>query len=173
MTIGAEVPMETAPWPWYVAGPLLGLFVPLFLLLTGRELGISSSFRHACALLLPSGARKGIPYLDYKVAEQGLWQLVFVAGLILGGFISETWLGGAGIALVLPESWTLAGGLALALGGVLVGFGTRWADGCTSGHTINGLAQLQVSSLVASVGFMVGGVAASAVHRFLLGGIVP
>lgn len=160
------------PLPWFIAGPLIGLFVPIFLLLTGKELGVSSSFRHTCAALLPS--KKSIPYLNYKWKEQGLWQLVFVVGIGLGGFVALQFLGGGGIPFVDPQaSQSWVGWLSLFIGGMLVGFGTRWADGCTSGHTINGIAQLQWTSLVASICFVVGGVGASLVHRFLLGGLVP
>jgi hypothetical protein len=161
------------PLPWYIAGPLIGLFVPAFLLLAGRELGISSSFRHACAALLPGGAKKKIPYLNYNWIQEGGWQLTFVAGLIFGGVVTHLWLGGAGIPLLAPNAAAWDGALPLFLGGILVGFGTRWADGCTSGHTINGISQLQFSSLIASICFVVGGVAASFVHRIFFGGLIP
>lgn len=163
----------TDPLPWYIAGPLIGLFVPAFLLLAGRELGISSSFRHACAALLPGTAKKKIAYLNYDWVADGGWQLVFVAGLIGGGVLTTNWLGGAGLPLFPAEAWTFEGALPLFVGGVLVGFGTRWADGCTSGHTINGISQLQVSSVIASVCFVAGGVLASLVHRLFFGGLIP
>lgn len=156
------------PLPWYIAGPLLGLFVPLFLLLTGKDLGVSSSFRHFCAALLPSKARVKLEYFNYDW-KTGLWQILFVVGIILGGVVSAVFFGGANIPLSTPENWTWGGALGLFGGGLLVGFGTRWADGCTSGHTIAGLSQLQVSSLVASVCFIVGGLAASVIHHVLTG----
>jgi hypothetical protein len=160
----------TDPLPWYIAGPLLGLFVPAMLLLTGKEPGVSSSFRHACAVL--PGA-KAIDYFNYKVLKDGLWQILFVVGILLGGTLVQYGLGGAGVPLVLAVNLTGLGLLGLFVGGIAVGFGTRWADGCTSGHTISGISNLSLSSVIASVCFIVGGTAASLTDRLLLGGLVP
>jgi len=161
------------PLPWYIAGPLIGLFVPAFLLLVGREFGISSSFRHICSLLLPQRAKKSINYLNYSVLKDGAWQLTLVLGLVLGGFVSETFLGGAGIPLQAEDASSFSGLIVLFIGGILIGFGTRWADGCTGGHTINGIAQLKLSSLVSSICFIAGGLGASLIHRLIFGGLVP
>jgi uncharacterized protein len=161
------------PLVWYIAGPLIGLFVPLFLWLTGREFGISSSYRHLCAALLPKAAVPRIPYLNYNWAKEGGWQLTLVLGLIAGGAISTYWLGGAGVPLQIPGASDWPGWLILFSGGVLVGFGTRWADGCTSGHTINGIAHLNISSIIASCCFVLGGTIASLVDRLVFGGIIP
>lgn len=158
------------PLPWYIAGPLLGLSVPAMLLLTGKEPGVSSSFRHACAVL--PGA-KVIDYFRYDVLKEGLWQVLFVVGILLGGTLVQFALGGAGVPLFLPENLTAAGLGILFAGGLAVGFGTRWADGCTSGHTIAGISNLSWPSMVASACFIVGGVAASFVHRVFFGGLVP
>ncbi len=158
------------PLPWYIAGPLLGLVVPAMLLLTGKEPGVSSSFRHACAALLP---KTKIGYFQYDWLKTGLWQILFVVGILLGGTLVQFGLGGAGVPLFLPENLTAAGLALLFVGGVLVGFGTRWADGCTSGHTISGLSNLSLPSLVASICFIGGGTVASLVHRLVLGGVVP
>ena len=164
------MPVIQDPLPWFIAGPLLGLSVPLMLLLTGREPGVSGSFRHACALL---PGTKAIDYFRYDVLKEGLWQVLFVVGILLGGTWVQFGLGGAGIPLFLPQNLTTAGLALLFMGGLAVGFGTRWADGCTSGHTISGIANLSLSSVVASVCFFVGGVSASLVDRFVFGGIVP
>lgn len=171
-------PISTT-WPWYVAGPLIGLMVPLLLLLTGKAFGVSSSLRHTCAATLPSKA----DYFQYDWKSEGLWNLLFVAGILLGGFLAATVLGGDGptgisaatktdlqalgisdfSGLVPPElfSWsaltTGPGLVAILGGGFLVGFGARYAGGCTSGHAITGLATLQVPSLIAVVGFFIGG----------------
>lgn len=161
----------TDPLPWYIAGPLLGLFVPAMLLLTGKEPGVSSSFRHFCAALLSSSTK--IAYFRYNVLKIGLWQILFVSGILLGGTLVQFGLGGAGVPLSLPEHLTIAGQVVLFFGGVAVGFGTRYADGCTSGHTISGISRLSLPSVVASICFIVGGTAASLVHRFVFGGIVP
>jgi uncharacterized membrane protein YedE/YeeE len=160
----------TDPLPWSIAGPLLGLFVPAMLLLTGREPGVSSSFRHLCAVLPKA---QGVEYFRYDVWKDGLWQMLFVIGILLGGTLVQYVLGGAGVPLFLPENLTIAGLALLFVGGLLVGFGTRYADGCTSGHTISGIANLSLPSVVASVCFVAGGVLASLVHRFIFGGLVP
>jgi uncharacterized membrane protein YedE/YeeE len=180
------------PWPWYVAGPLIGLFVPLLLVMTGKGFGISSSLRHTCAAALPTRA----DYFRYDWRAKGFWNLVFVLGIALGGLLGATVLSsGAPIdlaaatvadlralgvtdfsGLVPPElfSWNaLATGPGLAMiagGGFLIGFGARYAGGCTSGHAITGMATFQVASLVAVVGFFLGGLAVTyVVYPWLLG----
>jgi hypothetical protein len=166
-------------WPWYIAGPLIGLFVPMLLLLTGKAFGVSSSLKHACAATVPGQA----DYFRYDWKASGLWNLLFVAGILLGGVVAVQFLGGGGptgissatkadlqalglsdfSGLVPPElfSWSsLTSGpglVAIVLGGFLVGFGARYAGGCTSGHAITGLATLQGASLLAVVGFFIGG----------------
>lgn len=176
MGLGREVGMPdifvSDPLPWYIAGPLLGLFVPVMLLLTGRDLGVSSSFRHVCSVVLPKNIKAKIIYFDYDWRTQGAWQLLFVLGIGLGGFTTMQFFGGAGVTLADPAGYTPWGALGLFGGGLLVGFGTRWADGCTSGHTIAGISHLKWSSLVASVCFIAGGVAASLIHILFLGGKV-
>jgi len=166
-------------WPWYVAGPMIGLFVPLLLVLTGKAFGVSSSLKHACAATVPGKAE----YFSYDWKASGLWNLIFVAGILLGGIVAVQFLGGGGptgistatkadlrglglsdfSGLVPPTlfSWsslaTLPGLIAVVLGGFLVGFGARYAGGCTSGHAITGMATLQLPSLIAVVGFFIGG----------------
>jgi hypothetical protein len=166
-------------WPWYVAGPLIGLFVPLLLLLTGKAFGVSSSLKHTCAATVPGRAE----YFQYDWKTSGLWNLLFVVGILLGGVLAVQFLGGGGptgiaattktdlqalgitdfSGLVPPTlfSWsslaTVPGLVALVVGGFLVGFGARYAGGCTSGHGITGLATLQAPSLIAVVGFFIGG----------------
>lgn len=171
------------PWPWYVAGPLIGLVVPLLLVLGGRTFGVSSNLRHLCAAIpAPERIKPGFLRYDWKGA--GLWNLVFVLGFMLGGFlvvalfgtpdagrhVSEATradLAALGVqdfsGLVPADFFTWgallspAGFLLVVVGGYLVGFGARWAGGCTSGHAISGLADLQLPSLVAVLGFFAGG----------------
>ena len=169
----------TQPWPWYIAGPLIGLFVPALLLLGNKKFGISSSLRHICAACLPLN----YPFFQYDWKKEA-WNLVFAAGIVLGGFIAVQFLSMAqpmklnpalvnelskyGISdynFLLPKelfNWpsllTLKGIILIVVGGFLVGFGTRYAGGCTSGHSIMGLSNLQWPSLVATICFMVGGI---------------
>lgn len=166
------------PWPWYVAGPLIGLMVPTMLLIGNKNFGVSSSMKHICAACLPSST----PFFKYDWKKES-WSIIFVLGIILGGFIggvllynpnpiqiSESTiadlnkLGIHEISGLLPEEifnsnslLTLKGFILIVVGGFLVGFGTRYANGCTSGHTINGLSNLQWSSLVATCSFFIGG----------------
>lgn len=171
------------PLPWYIAGPLIGLVVPLLLLVGSKVFGISATLRHACAAL-PVPARARPAFLRYDWRRAGGWNLVFVLGAAVGAGLSVlVWdvpdsggtisaatqadlraLGVTDLSGLVPSdffSWralgTPAGLLMIVGGGFLVGFGARWAGGCTSGHAISGLADLQVPSLVAVVGFFAGG----------------
>ncbi len=173
------IELVSQPWPWYVAGPLIGLMVPLLLLVGGKRLGVSGNLRHMCAAIGPAN----LEFLRYDW-KRGFWNLTFAAGITLGGFIGVTLLAspdpmidlapatvdalrGLGVedftGLVPADFFSWAGlgslpGLMLIVGGgFLVGFGARYAGGCTSGHAISGLADLQFPSLVAVIGFFIGG----------------
>lgn len=169
----------TEPWPWYVAGPLIGLIVPALLLAGGKLFGISSTFRAACAIAAP----RKIEHFRFDWRRAQGWNLAFAAGVLLGGFLAgglfpnpdpiaistATRLDLAALGIrdfhgLVPSgvfAWenllTLQGFIVLGIGGFLVGFGTAWAGGCTSGHAIMGLAALQLPSLVAVLGFFAGG----------------
>jgi uncharacterized membrane protein YedE/YeeE len=166
------------PWPWYVAGPLIGLTVPALLILGNKTFGISSSLRHICASCMPAN----VPFFKYEWRKE-IWNLVFVAGILLGGAVSVLYLSSQAPVLVNPKlatelagygitnfenlvpkdlmNWpsllTAKGLIMMVGGGFLVGFGTRYAGGCTSGHAIMGLSNLQWPSLVATISFMAGG----------------
>lgn len=166
------------PWSWYVAGPLVGLTVPLLLIIGNKSFGISSSLRHICASCMPAN----IPFFKYDWKKEA-WNLFFVFGIFLGGIIAinllsnpvpievnpklATELAGYGITNynnLVPEelmNWqslfTIRGFMLMVVGGFLVGFGTRYAGGCTSGHAIMGLSNLQLPSLIATICFMIGG----------------
>lgn len=168
----------TKPWPWYVAGPLIGLTVPALLLIGNKSFGISSSLRHICAACLPAN----IPFFQYDWKKE-VWNLFFVAGILIGGFLAAHFLANPAPMQIHPDlvadlaknnitdtshlvpadlfSWqaltTARGLIMMVAGGFLVGFGTRYAGGCTSGHAIMGLSTLQWPSLVATCCFMAGG----------------
>lgn len=167
------------PWPWYVAGVLIGLTVPALLLLGNKHFGISSSFRHICAICVPAN----IPFFKYDWKRE-IWNLFFVGGITVGA-LAVQWLGNPEPIQVaektvaelqaltittdhelMPASifsfrnlFSMKGLVFFVLGGFLVGFGTRYAGGCTSGHSIMGLSTLQWPSLVATCCFMAGGFA--------------
>jgi uncharacterized protein len=165
------------PWPWYVSGPMIGLMVPLLLILGNKTFGISSSLRHICAICVPSK----IPFFHYNWRAEA-WNLIFVTGVVFGAFFTASFLvdgtfkvdenlkaelqtyGISDFNHQMPldlfnfQNLVTTKGLILTvLGGFLVGFGTRYAGGCTSGHSISGISMLQVASVVATICFMVGG----------------
>ncbi|HYF66972.1 MAG TPA: YeeE/YedE thiosulfate transporter family protein [Ohtaekwangia sp.] len=167
------------PWPWYVAGPLIGLTVPLLLILGNKLFGISSSLRHICAACIPAK----ISFFNYNWKKE-VWNLFFVAGIFFGGYVAAVFLtndrpvtinenlreelAGYGIknlSALVPSDlfhfealFTLKGFLLIVVGGFLVGFGTRYAGGCTSGHAITGISMLQLPSIIATACFMIGGI---------------
>ena len=169
------------PWPWYIAGPLIGLMVPALLLAGNKSFGVSSNFRHICAACFPAG----ISYFKYDWKKE-TWNLFFVAGIVAGGFIAYNYLNSGPV--IINETLTaelrsygitnydkpspteifnwntlfsLKGFVMMIVGGFLIGFGTRYAGGCTSGHSIMGLSNLQWPSLVATCCFMIGGLIVS------------
>jgi hypothetical protein len=158
-----------ARWPWWVAGPAIGLIVTLLAWVSGKALGVSTGYGTVCAL----GSRAAF----FRAREYGeRWRLAFVAGLPLGGVVAALLAGALTPTLAYGHLDVLTGGslagktAVLFAGGLLVGAGARWANGCPSGHSIVGIAQGAVSSLVATVGFMVGGVVVFNVLWALAGG---
>ena len=165
-------------WPWWFSGIAIA-GIMFFMLFFGKSFGFSSNLRTICAA---TGLGKNVSFFDFNWKSQ-LWNLVFLVGAIIGGYISHQFLSSGepvkistatiqdlatlGInapVSVQPEelfSWsaifTIKGFLILALGGLMVGFGSRYAGGCTSGHAISGLSDLQLPSLIAVVGFFIGG----------------
>jgi uncharacterized membrane protein YedE/YeeE len=166
------------PWPWYTSGIMIVVVMAL-LLFFGKSFGFSSNFRTICAAC---GAGKHVKFFDFNWKAQ-IWNLMFLFGAIIGGFISHQFLSSPeavqisqatiqdlqqlGISApkgLQPEEifsaealFSLKGFLILLGGGFLIGFGTRYAGGCTSGHAISGLSNLQLPSLIAVVGFFIGG----------------
>lgn len=153
----------TQRWPWYVAGPLIGLFVPLLLLITGKPLGISSNFQHACSLLLPG---KKPDYLNYDWKKVGGGGLMFALGIGIGGFFGAHFLSPEGLRLLPEIAFTPMGAILMIVGGFLVGFGTRYGNGCTSGHAISGLSGLHLSSFIAVCSFFGSGMATAWILRY-------
>jgi uncharacterized membrane protein YedE/YeeE len=167
------------PWPWYVSGPLIAL-VMLLLVYFGKTFGMSTNLQTLCTM---GGAAKYADYFKFDWKAQR-WNLTVVLGAVLGGFVATQFLsdgsaialssetisdlnalgfGEVGKTLLPPEiyNWenvlSVKGILILVIGGFLVGFGTRYAGGCTSGHAITGLSNLQLPSLIAVIGFFIGG----------------
>ena len=138
---------------WYIYGILLGLFVPLLLVVGNKLFGLSSSIVHLCSIILP---RDKARFMNYDFKEHK-WKFFFVVGIVIGAFITQILLTSQPKQFLPAEYFTTGGMIKLFIGGLLVGFGTRYANGCTSGHSITGLSLLQKSSLVATIAFFIGG----------------
>jgi uncharacterized membrane protein YedE/YeeE len=163
-------------WPWYIGGPIVAIIM-LILIKLGKSFGFSSNFRTMCAAM---GADKSCDFFDFNWKSQR-WNLLFLLGTIIGGFVAANLLANNQAAPISEESiaalqaygFESAGKaylptelffdlspkniIILLVGGLFIGFGTRYAGGCTSGHAISGLSDLQWPSLVAVVGFFIGG----------------
>jgi uncharacterized membrane protein YedE/YeeE len=167
------------PWPWYVSGALIALIMFLMLFF-GKNFGFSNNLRTLCTMC---GADKYAPFFQFDWQKQS-WNLFFLVGTFVGGWIAAKWrsapdytvaistqtvedlkaLGFSEPVGFVPESQFGIDALSnwanvaiLALGGFMVGFGARYAGGCTSGHAISGISDLQPASLLAVVGFFIGG----------------
>ncbi|MFK5957352.1 MAG: YeeE/YedE thiosulfate transporter family protein [Lutibacter sp.] len=169
----------TQPWAWYVAGPIIA-FIMFLLYYFGERFGMSSNLETFCSI---GGAGKFVDYfkIDWK---ENIWNLIFVAGAITGGFIASNWLSTSDVVLLNPQTvkdlaeigivnagatylpdtifsidamLSIKGFSILLIAGIMVGFGARWAGGCTSGHAIVGLSNLELPSLISVIGFFIGG----------------
>ncbi len=169
----------TQTWSWWFSGAMIA-GIMFFLIYFGKSFGFSSNLRTICGAV---GLGKTAKFFDFDWKKQ-IWNLVFLVGSIIGGFIAYQFLSPANPAVQISQStikdlaelgfsaptslqpselfsleaaFSVKGFLLLAIGGLLVGFGTRYAGGCTSGHAISGLSDLQLPSLIAVVGFFIGG----------------
>lgn len=167
------------PWPWYVGGPLIAL-VMFLLFYFGKKFGVSSNLETICAI---GGAGKVVNFFNFDWRKNG-WNLMFILGTVIGGFIAFQWMSpneivaissqtvqdladigfaNAGAQYLPDEIFSVDAmmslkGFAILIGaGILVGFGARYAGGCTSGHAITGLSNLEIPSLISVIGFFIGG----------------
>jgi uncharacterized membrane protein YedE/YeeE len=169
----------TQTWHWSISGFLIGL-VMLALIYFGKTFGMSSNLRTICTI---AGSKNVSNYFDFDWKEQK-WNLAVVLGSIVGGFIAFYFLNGDNNYAINPKTvaqlqtigidkingkmapetifgldavFSIKGFLILIFGGFFIGFGTPYAGGCTSGHAISGLSNLQLPSLIAVIGFFLGG----------------
>ena len=167
------------PWPWYIAGPMIA-FIMFLLIMVDKSFGMSSNLRTMCTIC-GAGNKADFFKFDWKSQK---WNLVVVLGAVIGGFIGSYFLSTNTAVAINPETilelkslgfesagtaylptelfdtkalLSIKNVLLLSIGGVLVGFGARYAGGCTSGHAISGLSNLQMPSLIAVIGFFIGG----------------
>jgi uncharacterized membrane protein YedE/YeeE len=169
----------TQPWTWWFSGIVISAIM-FILLFFGKSFGFSANLRTICAA---GGAGKKVKFFNFDWKKQ-VWNLVFLIGAIIGGFIAKEYLSAGDYAVDISENtiadlkglgfkaptsvqpselfsleslMSLKGILLLAIGGIFVGFGARYAGGCTSGHAISGISDLQIPSIIAVVGFFIGG----------------
>ena len=166
-------------WSWYISGPLISgvMFILLFM---GKQFGVSSNLKTMCTI---GGAGRFVEYFRFDW-KSDRWNLLFVFGGVIGGFIAIHFLSADKVVINEKIATELAGNYnihsagqaflpteifssstafepynfaILLIAGILIGFGTRYAGGCTSGHSISGLSNLQLPSLIATIGFFIGG----------------
>lgn len=170
----------TQTWSWWFSGAMIAgiMFVLIYF---GKSFGFSSNLRTICAA---AGLGKKTKFFDFNWKTQ-VWNLIFLIGAVIGGFIAKQFMSTdlpvqispdtisdlAKLGIAAPASLqpaelfsidamlSIKGFLVLAMGGLMVGFGSRYAGGCTSGHAISGLSDLQLPSLIAVIGFFIGGLA--------------
>jgi uncharacterized membrane protein YedE/YeeE len=150
-------------WDWYIAGPLIGLFVPMLLLYSNKSFGTSSSFDYMCAMVAPKNHKQFFS----SISGSNAWKVYFAVGIAIGGFVSVFLLSSEPVQFLPEKYYSPLGFLQLLVGGILVGFGTRYANGCTSGHTITGLSLLNLGSLKSTISFFVGGLIYTYVNMIL------
>ena len=166
-------------WPWYVSGLIIGLIM-LCLIYFGKSFGMSSNLRSLCSI---AGLGKRASFFDFDWKSQR-WNLAVVLGAMLGGFVAVHYMNAPSNVSINPQTIEQLAEMGidapngklmpealfgteilqspkiifiLLVGGLLIGFGSRYAGGCTSGHAISGLSNLQIPSLKAVIGFFVGG----------------
>jgi uncharacterized protein len=159
--------LTLATWSPYIAGAGIGILSCLAFVLSDRPIGCSTAFVKLRGLIGRTLNTEKTDRMDYykEIPPRVDWALMIIPGVMIGAFISVL-LSGSFHLLWVPSLWTATFGpdpllrvvVALA-GGVLLGFGARWAGGCTSGHGINGSIQLSLASMVTAACFFAGGIA--------------
>ncbi len=167
-----------ATWSPYVAGAGIGILVCLAFLLSNRPIGCSSGFVKAEGLIektiSPAHAAKKVYFRE--IVPELDWALMLIPGIVIGAFISSV-LSGQFQFILVPATWSATFGntpvlriIAAVLGGALIGFGARWAGGCTSGHGISGSIQLSLASIITAVCFFAGGIGMAMFLFYVIGG---
>lgn len=167
------------PWPWYVGGPLIGIIIIMLQWIDNKPLAASSSYRHVCAATFPAN----IPFLKYNWKAE-IWNLLFVAGILIGGIVAGNFFSHPATIAISSEAahhlqsiglkdttgfapvqlfslaalQTIPGLIVIVFGGFLVGFGSRYAGGCVSGHSMTGISDLQWTSMLATACIFAGGI---------------
>ncbi len=162
------------PSPFWAGGIVIGLLVPLLYYYFNTALGVSTGYGNLVKIFLPA---KNLQWIKTKYTETYSWRVYFIIGIILGGLLSAILSGNLGITTEMGRFTAIAGWPAVLnavfffVGGILLGLGARIAGGCTSGHSIHGIANLHISSILATIFFIIGGIiTANIVRSLFLGG---
>lgn len=163
------------PWPFWVGGALIGLLVPALYYYQNTALGVSTGYGNLVKIAIPPSRR--LRWIKKDYAETISWRVYFMVGIVIGGFISAALSGSAGLTTQMGVftavlKWPfVANAIFFFAGGILIGLGARIAGGCTSGHSIHGIANLHPSSILATILFIIGGIiTANLLKLTLLGG---
>lgn len=164
------------PWPWWMGGLVIGALVPLLYYFLNTALGVSTGFGNFAKLLFP---KTTLSWLNSKSFSSVVnHRFYMMMGMLIGAFSAGRVMGLPVVTIemgVFSETlqWPIWGNvLWFLMGGFLLGLGARIAGGCTSGHSIHGLANFQLSSLVATICFLIfGAVTVFAIRVFLMGGV--
>jgi hypothetical protein len=165
-------------WSPYVVGAGIGILSCLTLLLSNKTIGCSTAYAKTSGMIEKILWKKRFNANLYykKTIPRVDWEWMLVAGIVVGSFISAKLSGQFNLSTV-PSMWdsqfgqsNILRGVIAFLGGVIMGFGARWAGGCTSGHGISGTMQLAVSSWISSIFFFVGGIITATIIFHLIGG---
>lgn len=149
--------------PWYIAGPLIGLMVPLLLFVREKQFGLSSSYRYIGSFILPKNS-----YFNYDRSKDA-WQVHFAIGIVCAAvlifqfdlYTPQNLDSSKEYLRHFQEVYSLQNWLMFAVGGIFVGFGARYAGGCTAGHCIMGNSILSLSSILSTCMFFAGGLIVS------------
>lgn len=147
--------------PWYIAGPLIGLMVPLLLYVKEKQLGLSSTYRYFGSFILPKNS-----YFSYE-RKNDAWQVQFALGIVLASVlifqfnvVDVSPMESSDLP-EFPQVYSMKYWFLFLFGGMLIGFGSRYAGGCTAGHCIMGNSILSPASIIATFAFFIGGLIVS------------
>jgi hypothetical protein len=172
--------LTQAVWSPYIAGAGIGILSCLALVLADRPLGCSTAFVKARGLIGKVFSAEKTEKMEYyqEIVPQMDWAFMIIPGIIIGAFLSSV-LSGTFHVIWVPALWeSVFGGNAVLriivalVGGILLGFGARWAGGCTSGHGISGSIQLSLASMITAACFFAGGIAVAVLLYRVIGGIL-
>ncbi len=161
------------PWPFWAGGVIIGMLVPMLYYFFNTALGVSTGYGNFVKFIFPSARLK---WIKSKFPETLSWRVFFIVGIILGAFLSAVLSGNFKFTLEMGYftkimEWPVLGtSIYFFSSGILLGLGARIAGGCTSGHSIHGIANLHFSSILVTILFLIGGIISTNIIRFIVMG---